>query len=241
MLIGSPSLMKYACPGAVPPGTRCCAGQDEPVNQVVHVRVVQLGVLAADQHLDVSGQHALEQLAEHGLVAAAPDAAGPDRAGQHAANAVLRQHESLGDDLGLGVEIVESLGVGQGFVAAGDALAAHHHAVGRGVDEPLDAGGLAGVHQVLGAADVDREAALTVLVGDRRAAHQIDDRRGVEDGVDAVDGGRDGVLVADVALRRPAAADGRAAGTARGRTSAPRGPARAARPPGWPRRSRSRR
>ena len=116
------------------------------------------------------------------------------------ANAVLRQHESLGDDLGLGVEIVESLGVGQGFVAAGDPLAAHHHAVGRGVDEPLHPCGLRGVHQVLGAADVDREAALAVLVGDRRAAHQVDDRRGVEDGVDAVDGGRDGVLVADVAL-----------------------------------------
>ncbi len=41
--------------------------------------------------------------------------------------------------------------------------------------------------------DVDREAALPVLVGDRRAAHQVDDRRGVEDGVDALDGGGDGL------------------------------------------------
>ena len=83
MLIGSPSLMKYAWPGAVPPGTRCSRGQDEAVNQVVHVGVIELDVLAADQHLDVTGEHALEHLAEHGLVAAAPDAAGPDRAGQH--------------------------------------------------------------------------------------------------------------------------------------------------------------
>ena len=30
------------------------------------------------------------------------------------------KHESLRDNLGLGVEVVESLGVGQGFVAAGD-------------------------------------------------------------------------------------------------------------------------
>ena len=105
----------------------------------------------------------------------------------------------LGDHLGLGVEIVESLGVGQGLVSAGDPLAAHHHAVGRGVDEPLHLCVLGGLHQVLGAADVDREAALAVLLGDRRAAHQVDDRRSVEDGVDAVDGGGDGVLVADVA------------------------------------------
>ena len=175
-------------------------GQDEPVNQVVHVGVVQLGVLAADEHLDVPGQDALEELAEHGLVAATPDAAGPDRAGLHAANTVLRQHESLRDDLCFGVQVVESLGVGQGFVTAGDALAAHHHAVGRRVDEPLDPRVLGGFHQVLGAADVDGEAAPAVLVGDRRATHQVDDRCGVEDGVDALDGGRDGVLVADVAL-----------------------------------------
>ncbi len=122
MLIGSPSLMKYACPGAVPPGDQMLRGQDEPVNQVVHVGVVQLGVLAADEHLDVSGQDALEQLAEHGLVAATPDAAGPDRAGQHAANTVLRQHESLSDHLGFGVQVVEPLSVGQGLVAAGDRL-----------------------------------------------------------------------------------------------------------------------
>jgi hypothetical protein len=56
------------------------------------------------------------------------------------------------------------------------------------------------VHEVLGALDVDREAAMPVLVGDRRAAHQVDDRRRVEDGVDAVDGGRHGVGIADVAL-----------------------------------------
>ncbi len=97
-----------------------------------------------------------------------------------------RQHELLGHHLGLGVEVVESLCVGQGFVAVGDALTAHHHAVGRGVDEPLDTGRLCGAHQVLGAADVDGEAALAVLLGDRGAAHQVDDRRGVEDGVDAL-------------------------------------------------------
>ncbi len=72
-------------------------------------------------------------------------------------------------------------------------LAAHHHTVGRGVDEPFHACGLRGVHEVLGAVDVDREAALPVLVGDRGAAHQVDDRRGVEDRVDAVDGGGHGV------------------------------------------------
>ncbi len=196
-------------------------------------------MLAADQHLDVSGEHALEQPAEHGLVASTPDAAWPDRARQHAANTVLRQHESLGGDLGLGVEIVESLCVRKGFVSAGDPLATHHHAVGRGVDESLDPCDLGRLHQVLGAADVDREAALTVLVGDRRAAHQVDDRRGVEDGVDAVDGGRDGALVADVAFDDLQPWMLRAAGTAPGRTSAPDGLARAAPPPGWPRRSRS--
>ena len=84
MLIGSPSLMKYAWPGAVPAGHQVLAGEDETVNQVVHVGVVEFGVLAADEHLDVAGEHALEHLAEHRLIAAAPDAAGPDRAGQQA-------------------------------------------------------------------------------------------------------------------------------------------------------------
>ena len=170
------------------------------MNQVVHVGVVELDVLAADQHLDVAGEHALEHLAEHGLIAAAPDAAGPDRAGEQAADAVLRQHELLRDDLGLGVEIVESLCVGQGFVSAGDALAAHHDAVGGGVDESLHPGRLRGVHEVLGAGDVDREAALPVFLGDRRAAHQVDDRGGVDDRVDAGDGGGHGLGIADVAL-----------------------------------------
>jgi hypothetical protein len=119
MLIGSPSLMKYACPGAVPPG------QDEAVNQVVYVGVIQLDVLAADEHLDMTGEHAHEHVAEHRLIAAAPDAGGPERAGEHATNAVLRQHEPLRDDLGLGVQVVEKFGVGQGFVAARDALATH--------------------------------------------------------------------------------------------------------------------
>ena len=170
------------------------------MHQVVHVGVVELGVLVADQNLDVPGDHAFEQLAEHGLIAAAPDAAGADRAGQQAVHAVLAEHELLGDHLGLGVEVVESCCVRQGFVAVHDALAAHDHAVGRGVDEALDAGGLRGVDQVLGAADVDVEAALAVLVGDRRPAHQVDDRRGVEDRVDPVDRGGDGGGVADVAL-----------------------------------------
>ena len=113
--------------------------------------------------------------------------------------AVLAQHELLGRHLGLGVEVVETFCVGQGFVAAGDHLAAHHHAVGRGVDEALHARRPGGVHQVLGAADVDGEAALPVLVGDGPAAHQVDDRRGVEDGVDARDGRGDVVGVGDVA------------------------------------------
>ena len=57
------------------------------------------------------------------------------------------------------------------------------------------------MHQVLGAADVDREAALAVFVGHRRAAHQLDDRRGVEHRVDAVHRrGADG-RVGDVALQ----------------------------------------
>ena len=175
-------------------------GEDESVNQVVHVGVVELDVLAADQNLDVAGQHALEQLAEHRLIAAAPDAAGPDRAGQQSADIVLAQDELLGHHLGLGVEVVESRCVGQGFVTVGDALTAHHHAVGRGVDKPLDPGRLCGVHQVLGAADVDVETALAVLLGDRGSAHQVDDRRGVDDRVDPGDRRGDGVGVADVAL-----------------------------------------
>ena len=186
--------MKYAWPGARAAGHQMLGGEDEAVNQVVHVGVVELDVLAADQHLDVAGEHALEHLAEHGLIAAAPDAAGPDRAGEQTrSDSVLRQHELLRDNLRLGVEVVESLGVGQGFVAAGDPLAAHHDAVGRGVDESLHPGRLRGVHKVLGAGDVHGEAALAVLLGDRRAAHQVDDRGGVEHGVDAVDGGGHGV------------------------------------------------
>ena len=78
-------------------------------------------------------------------------------------------------------------------------LTAHDDAVRRGVDEPLHARLLGGVHQVLGAADVDAEAALPVLVGDGRAAHQVDDGRGVDDGVDAVDGRGHVVGVGDVA------------------------------------------
>ena len=117
------------------------------------------------------------------------------------ANAVLRQDESLGDHLGLGVQVVETFGVGEGFVAARYALATHHDTVGGGVDEPLHSGRLRGVHEVLGAGDVDGEAALPVLVGDRGAAHQVDDRRGVEDGVDAVDGLRHGRGITDVALK----------------------------------------
>jgi hypothetical protein len=42
------------------------------------------------------------------------------------------------------------------------------------------------VHQVLGTADVDRKAALPVFVGDRRAAHQLDDRGGVDHRVNSV-------------------------------------------------------
>ena len=111
--------MKYACPGAVPPGDQVLGGQDEAVNQVVHVGVIQAGGLAADQHLDVAGQHAFEHLAEHRLIAAAPDPARPNRAGQQPVNSVLGQHESLGHHFGLGVEVVEPVGVGQRLVAAG--------------------------------------------------------------------------------------------------------------------------
>src|SRR5882672_9990676 len=114
----------------------------------------------------------------------APDATWANRAREHSVDAVGGQHELLGDDLGLGVEIVETVCVGQGFVTVGDHLAAHHHAVGRGVHEPLDARGPGGLHQVLGAADVHGEAAVAVLVGDGHAAHQVDDGRGVNDGVD---------------------------------------------------------
>jgi hypothetical protein len=55
------------------------------------------------------------------------------------------------------------------------------------------------MHQVLGAGDVDPETAVPVLLGHRGTAHQIDDRGGVEDRVDALDSGRDGLGVADVA------------------------------------------
>ncbi len=106
------------------------SGQDETVNQVVHVRVIQPGRLAPDQHLDVALEHTFEQLAEHRLIAVSPDAAGPDRARQHAVDTVLGQHESLGNHLGLGVEVVEPVGIGQRLVTAGDVLAAHHHTVG---------------------------------------------------------------------------------------------------------------
>ena len=104
--------------------------QDEAVNQVVHVGVVQPGRLAADEYLDVAGEHTFEHLAEHRLVAGAPDATGPDRARQHLVDTVLRQHESLGGHLGFGIQIIEPGGVGQRLVAADDVLAAHHHAVG---------------------------------------------------------------------------------------------------------------
>ena len=176
-------------------------GQDETVNQVVHVGVVQLGAFVADQHLDVTGDHAFEQLAEHGLVPVAPDARGPDRAGQHAVHAVLAQHELLGDHLGLGVEVVELGGVRHGLIAARDGLAAHHHTVGSGVDEALHPGPLPGLDQVLGAVDIDREAAPTDLVGDFRAALQVDDRGSVEHGVDVGDCRGYGLRVADVAFQ----------------------------------------
>jgi len=57
------------------------------------------------------------------------------------------------------------------------------------------------VHQVLGSLDVDGETALPVLLGDRCATHQLDERRGVEDGVDPGDGARDDVAVANIALQ----------------------------------------
>src|SRR5262249_15171753 len=138
---------------------------------------------------------------EHRLVSATPDAAGPDGTRQHAVYAVLGQHELLGDHLGFGVEVGEPFGVGHRFVAAGDGPAAHHHTVRRGIDEALDSGLLPRVHQVLGAVDVDPIAALPILLGHRSAAHQLDDRRGVEDGVDAFDSlGADGG-VGDVTLQ----------------------------------------
>ena len=149
----------------------------------------------------MAGQHAFEHLAEHRLIAAAPDSARPNRTRQKPVNSVLGQYESLGHHFGLGVEIVETVGVGQRLVSTGDALAAHHHAVGRGVDEPFHPGGLRGAHQVLGSLDVDGETALPVLLGDRRATHQLDERRGVKDGVDPGDGARDDLRVADVALQ----------------------------------------
>src|SRR5581483_9031411 len=94
-------------PGRGSAGNQVLGGQDETVNQVVHVGVIELDALAANQHLDVTSQHALEHPAEHRLVAAAPDTAGPYRACQQTINAVLRQHESLGHNLCLGVKIVE--------------------------------------------------------------------------------------------------------------------------------------
>ncbi len=177
-------------------------GQDESVYQVVDVRVVQLGVLIADQNLDVPGDHALEQLAEHCLIATAPpDAARSDRARQQAVDATLAEHELLGGHLGLGVEVVETLCVRHCFVTVDDRLPTHDHAVGRGVDEALDSGGLSRVDQILSAADVHVEAALAVLLGGRRPpAHQVDDRRRVEDRVDPVDRGGHRCGVADVAL-----------------------------------------
>ncbi len=133
--------------------------------------------------------------------------------------AVLVEHELFGDHLGLGVQIVETACVGQVFVAVADVLAAHHDAVGRGVDEPPHAGGLPGVHEVLGALDVDVEAALAVLLGDRRAAHQVDDGRGVDDGVHTLDRARHIGGVGDVADDGLQLGDARAAATAPGRRS----------------------
>lgn len=112
---------------------------------------------------------------------------------------VLAEHELLGDHLGFGVEVVESLCVGQGFITTHDLLTTHHDAVGCGVDEAGHTGGLCGVQEVLGAVDVDGVAALPVLVGDRSAAHEVDDRCGVEDRVDAVDHAGQLVGVGDVA------------------------------------------
>lgn len=74
-------------------------------------------------------------------------------------------------------------------------MTAHHDAVGRGIDESLHAGRLRRTHQGLGTADVDGEAA---LAGRRGAAHQVDDRSGVDDGVDALDGLRHVAGVGDV-------------------------------------------
>jgi hypothetical protein len=108
----------------------------------------------------------------------------------------LTKHEFLGHHLGLGVEVGESRCVGQGLIATGDALAAHHHTVGRRVDESLHPCRLRSVDEVLGAADVDGEAALAGRRG--TSAHQVDDRGGVDDGVDVRDRRRDVGLVGDV-------------------------------------------
>ena len=59
-------------------GNQMLGGQDEAVNQVVYVGVIQLDVLVADQHLGITGDHVLEHLAEHRLIATAPDTTGPD-------------------------------------------------------------------------------------------------------------------------------------------------------------------
>ena len=64
-------------------GHQVLSGHDETVNQIVHVGVIELGALAPDQDFHVTGDHTFEQLAEHGLVAAAPDTARADRTGQH--------------------------------------------------------------------------------------------------------------------------------------------------------------
>ena len=194
--------MKYAWPGCGAAGHEVLRGQDESVHQVVHVGVVELGVLTADQHLDVPGDDALEELC--GTSSGSPRPQMPlGRMEQvsRPSTPFWSEDELLGHHLGFGVEVVEAFGVRQRLVAAGDALPAHHHTVGGGVDESLDSGLLPGVHQVLGALDVHRVAALSVFVGHRRAAHQLDDRRGVKDRVDPVHRrGTDG-RVGDVALQ----------------------------------------
>jgi hypothetical protein len=81
---------EVSLPGCGPAGHQMFGGEDEAVNQVVYVGVIQLGVLAADEDFDVTGEHTFEHPAEHRLIAGAPDPTGPDRAGEQAINAVLR-------------------------------------------------------------------------------------------------------------------------------------------------------
>src|ERR1035437_1482437 len=175
-------------------------GENLTVYQVVHIAVVELRLSHADLSLEQSGDYLVEYVTEHRLVTRSPDPAGTDRAGQHAVLAVLLDRPFFGNDLGLGIEIVEAFGVRQFLVAVDDGFAADHHAVAGRVNETLDTRFLGETQQVLGPLNVDGIRAVAVFLGDFAAAFQFDDGSSIENGIDVLHYFFHQCLIADIAL-----------------------------------------